>query len=156
MAEWITVIALVVIGLSLIVAEVIFVPGTTLVGIIGFIATGFGIFLSFTYFGSEVGWWITAGSVILFGISLYFSFKGNTWDKFSLKSTINSKVNEGLTSKLKVGDEGIAMSAIRPMGKADFHDAEYEVRSMGNYIDSGTTVRIIKIDINNIFVEPIN
>ncbi|MBL6447007.1 hypothetical protein JMN32_11850 [Fulvivirga sp. 29W222] len=156
MAEWITVIALVVIGLSLIIAEVIFVPGTTLVGIIGMAATGFGIFLSFSYFGSEVGWGITVGSVILFGISLYFSLKGNTWDRFSLKSTIDSKVNEGLTSKLKVGDEGIAMSAIRPMGKADFHDVEYEVRSMGNYIDSGTTVKIIKIDINNIFVEPIN
>lgn len=156
MSEWITVIALVVAGLALVIAEVIFVPGTTLVGILGLVSTVFGIYLSFAYLGDEIGWWITGGSVILFGISLYFSFKGNTWDRFSLKSSIDSKVNEGLTSQLKVGDEGIAMSAIRPMGKADFHDIEYEVRSMGNYIDSGTTVRIIKIDINNIFVEPIN
>lgn len=156
MTEWITVIVLIVVGLALIIAEVIFVPGTTLVGIIGLISTIFGIYLSFVYFGTGTGWWTVTGSAVLFAISLYFSFKGNTWDRFSLKDTMGSRVNEGLTSKLKVGDEGIAMSAIKPIGKADFHGEEYEVRSMGNYIDSGTTVRIIKIDVNNIFVEPIN
>lgn len=156
MAEWITVIALIAAGLALIIVEVIFVPGTTLVGIIGLIAAGFGIYLSFDYFGPEVGWWTVVGTVVLFGVTLYFSFKGNTWDRFSLKNTISGKVNEGLTTPLKVGEQGKALSAIRPMGKAEFSSGEYEVRSMGNYIDSGTAIRIIKISSNNIFVEPIN
>ena len=156
MTDWITVVALILVGLALTIAEVVFVPGTTFVGILGLASTGVGIYLSFTQFGQETGLLVAVSSAILFGISLYFSFKKGAWNRFSLKSTMEGKVNEGLTSLLKPGDEGIARSAIRPFGKAEFNEVEYEVRSMGNYIDSGTTVRIIKIINNNIFVEPIN
>lgn len=154
MMEWITVIALIVVGLLLIVAEVIFIPGG-IVGIVGLIFSGFGIYLSFTYFGNDVGLWVTLASTVLFGVSLYFSFKKGAWDLFSLKGTIGSKVNEGLTSKLKPGDEGVALSTLKPIGKAEFEGVEHEVRSKGEYIESGTTIRIIRIENNNIFVEPI-
>lgn len=156
MAEWLTAILLIVAGLSLIVIEIIFVPGTTIVGILGLVATIFGIYLSFVYFGSEVGWWVTAGTGVLLGVALYFSFRTNAWDRFSLKDTIGSKVNEGLINVLKVGDEGIALSTLRPFGKVEFERGEFEARSIGNYIDSGTKVKIIKISNNSIFVEPIN
>ncbi|ELR71272.1 hypothetical protein C900_02887 [Fulvivirga imtechensis AK7] len=156
MGEWFTAIILIVAGLALIVIEIIFVPGTTIVGILGLIATIFGIYLSFVYFGSEVGWWMAAGTAILFGVALYYSFRKNAWDRFSLKDTIQSKVNEGRNSMLQIGDEGIAMSTLRPFGKAEFEQGEFEVRSIGNYIDSGTKVKIIKISNNSIFVEPIN
>lgn len=156
MADVVMIAVLILIGLALIIAEIIFVPGTTFVGILGLLATGYGIYLTFTKYGSEAGTWVTVGSAVLFGISLYFSFKKGAWDKLSLKDTMQGRVNEGLTSKLQVGQEGITRSAVRPIGKAEFDEVEYEVRSMGNYIDSGTAVRIIKIVNNNIFVEPIN
>lgn len=156
MAEWVTAILLVVAGLALIIIEIIFVPGTTIVGILGLIATIFGLYLSFAYFGTEVGWWMVAGSAVVFGVSIYYSFRSNAWDRFSLKDTMQSKVNEGLVSMLQVGDEGTALSTIRPFGKAEFEKGEFEVRSIGNYIDSGTKIKIIKISNNNVFVEPIN
>ena len=155
MAEWITILALVLVGMALIIIEVIFVPGTTFVGILGFIATAFGIYLTFVKFGYTAGWWVIGSTMIVFGVALYYSFKSNAWDRFSLKNTIDSKVNEGLTGSLKVGDEGLALSTIKPVGNADFGNVEYEVRSQGLYIESGTRIRIIKIEINNIFVEPI-
>ena len=37
MIEWMTVISLILFGLALLVAEIIFVPGTTLVGLFGFV-----------------------------------------------------------------------------------------------------------------------
>jgi membrane-bound ClpP family serine protease len=55
MFEWITVISLILFGLTLIVAEIIFVPGTTLVGVLGFIFLIIGIGLSFHYFGKDIG-----------------------------------------------------------------------------------------------------
>lgn len=155
MAEWITVISLVVLGLIFVLIELLFIPGTTVVGILGFVSTVVGIYLSFDYFGSSTGWWFTLGSSLFFAITLYYSFKSGTWERFSLKSAMQNKVNEGLTAELKEGDEGTAVSTLKPVGKAEFDNKEYEVKSFGDYVEPGTRIKIVKIDINNILVERI-
>jgi membrane-bound ClpP family serine protease len=154
--EWITVISLILFGLFLIIAEIIFVPGTTLVGILGFIFLMLGVGLSFSYFGSETGWTIVGISAVVSGLIVYYSFKANIWGRFSLKSSIQSKVNEGDLDSLIVGTEGIAVSALRPVGKATLGEKMYEVKTLGEYLDSGSRVRVIKIIMNQIIVEPIN
>lgn len=156
MIEWITVISLILFGLFLIIAEIIFVPGTTLVGILGFIFLLLGVGLSFSYFGSETGWTTVGVSAVASGLILYYSFKANIWGRFSLKSSIQSKVNEGDLDSLAVGTEGIAVSALRPVGKATLGEKMYEVKTLGEYLDSGSRVRVIKIIMNQIIVEPIN
>jgi len=154
--EWATVISLILFGLSLIIAEVIFVPGTTIVGVFGFVFLIVGIGFSFLYFGSETGW-ITVGlSAAVSGLFLYYSFRSSTWDRFSLKSTIESKVNEGELDSLTLGTEGLAVSALRPIGKATLGDKMFEVKTLGEYLDSGSKVRVIKITTNQIIVELIN
>lgn len=156
MIEWITVISLILFGLFLIIAEIIFVPGTTLVGILGFIFLLLGVGLSFNYFGSETGWTTVGVSAVASGLILFYSFKANIWGRFSLKSSIQSKVNEGDLDSLAVGTEGIAVSALRPVGKATLGEKMYEVKTLGEYLDSGSRVRVIKIIMNQIIVEPIN
>ena len=153
--EWITVLALISFGLIMIVVEIIFVPGTTFVGIIGLISTIIGVYFSFVFFGSSVGFGFLAFSIVLFGVALYFGFRGKTWDRFSLKHSIRSKVNEGLTSNLQIAQRGVALSSLRPIGKAEFEGRTYEVKSHGDYIDTGTAIEIIKIEQNNIYVQPI-
>ena len=156
MIEWITVISLILFGLFLIIAEIIFVPGTTLVGILGFIFLLLGVGLSFNYFGSETGWTTVGVSAVASGLILYYSFKANIWGRFSLKSSIESKVNEGEVDSLTVGTEGLTVSALRPVGKATLGEKMYEVKTLGEYLDSGSRVRVIKIIMNQIIVEPIN
>ncbi len=156
MVEWITVISLILFGLFLIVAEIVFVPGTTLVGIVGFVFLLLGIGLSFNYFGSETGWITVGVSSVASGLILYFSFKANVWSRFSLKSSIDSKVNEGELDSLSVGNEGHTISALRPVGKAEIENKLYEVKTLGEYLDSGSRIRVIKIVSNQIIVEPIN
>jgi len=154
--EWITVISLILFGLFLIIAEVIFVPGTTLVGILGFIFLIIGVSLSFRYFGGETGWTTIGVTAVASGLILYFSFKANVWGRFSLKSSIQSKFNEGELDSLTVGTEGLTVSALRPVGKANLGEKLYEVKTLGEYLDSGSRVRVIKIIMNQIIVEPIN
>lgn len=156
MSAWTTVIFLVISGFVLLIVEILFVPGTTVVGILGLLATVLGIYLSFDYFGSEVGWWFTLGSTLFFVLAIYYSFRNKTWEKLALKDTNDGKVNEGLTDSLSVGDKGVAISTLKPIGKAELNNKEYEVRTYGDYVDSGTSIQIIKIDKNNIIVEPIN
>ena len=153
--EWTIVISLVAIGLFLLLVEILFVPGTTLVGLLGFIILGVGVWLSFKYFGKETGW-ITLGSTsVIAGVTLYISFKSNLWSRFALKSAITSKVNEDPIG-LSIGEEGIALSALRPIGKAEIGKRTFEVKTLGSYVETGSRIRIIQINSNQIIVEPLS
>ena len=155
MADWITVLALISLGIIFIIVEILFVPGTTIVGILGILSTLFGVYLSFVYYGSTVGTWLAAGSGVLFIGAIYIAFKQKTWDRFSLKDTMQGKFNEGLTSQLQIAQRGKALSSLRPFGKAEFGGKEFEVRTFGDYLDSGTEVEIARINGNTIYVQPI-
>jgi membrane-bound ClpP family serine protease len=153
--EWLTVISLVVIGITLVIVEFIFIPGTTIVGIFGIIAIMAGIVLSFQYFGNPIGWYTLGGTGVLCGVMFYYAFRTRAWERFSLKSTVEGRVNEVDTDTLKAGEEGQAVSALRPMGKAELGGKMVEVTTLGNYVDSGTRIRIIRISTNQIVVEPV-
>ncbi|HCW06518.1 MAG TPA: hypothetical protein DGG95_04035 [Cytophagales bacterium] len=156
MVEWVIVLSLIVFGLALIVAEIIFVPGTTLVGVVGFAFLILGVGLSFRYFGGTIGWITVGATAISSGIILYYSFSANVWGKFSLKTSSHSKVNEGELDQLSVGAEGQTTSTLRPVGKAEINDKTYEVKTSGEYVETGKRIRVIKILLNQIFVEQIN
>jgi membrane-bound ClpP family serine protease len=156
MAEWSIVILLVLLGLALGIVEVIFIPGTTLVGVAGFICMIVGIIFSFRYFGPETGWLTLGGSTAASGVFIYLAFRTNVWKRFALKTSIDSRVNEIEQKNFVVGLEGVALSALRPMGNGEFGGNVAEVRTGGEYIDAGESIRIIKVSKNQILVEKIN
>ena len=153
--EWITVILLIILGLGFIVAEIIFVPGTTFLGLLGVIFIVAGIIISYTNFGTGTGTVVMLVTFVLGLVLLVYGFKSGAWSKFALKGTIDGKVNEAEKSGLQIGEEGITISTLRPIGKAEFRDTVYEVSTLGNYLEPGTQVRIIQIKQNKIIVEPI-
>lgn len=153
--EWIIVAALIFFGILLVIAEIIFVPGTTLVGIIGAIFMIAGVASSFSYFGQQGGWYTLGGTTVASAIIVYYAFKANVWGKFSLKTSSEGKVNEGVLAGLEVGQQGVAISSLRPSGKAEINDKTYEVKTLGAFVDAGTRLKIIKVNTNQIIVEPI-
>ncbi len=156
MVEWITILSLIIVGLALVIAEIIFVPGTTLVGLVGFVLMAIGVGLGFNYFGGSVGWTIAGVTAVASGVILVYAFKANVWGRFSLKSTIDSKVNEGELEGIVTGSEGTTLSALRPMGKAEIQSKTLEVRTLGTYLEAGTRVRVTSVAANQIIVEPIS
>lgn len=152
---WIIILALLLIGLALIVVEVVLIPGTTIVGIIGVIFVGAGVIFSYRYFGSEIGLYVLLGTSAVTAIALYFSFRSEAWSRFANKSTMKSKVNEGMTSGLQLGDEGVAVSTLKPMGTVRFVSGQFEVKTLGDYVDVGTKVRIVHIEPGQIIVKPL-
>ncbi len=142
-------------GLLLIIAEVIFVPGTTLVGIIGLVLTISGIFMVFNDYGNSAGYWTIAGTGLVTVVAVVYSFKSKSWDRFSLKSVISSKVNDEDIFTFQVGEKGKTISDLKPIGKAEIFGKIYEVRSKGEWVGAGVPIQIVKIDNKQIFVEPI-
>lgn len=152
---WLIIAALIAAGIVLIIAEIVFIPGTTVVGILGAVFMISGIVFSYRQFGNDIGFYVLIGTSIATGVSLYLSFRKGAWSKFANKSAIKSKFNEGLTNHLTEGEEGITVSALRPMGNAEFKGQIFEVKSAGEYIPSAIKIRILKIQMNTILVEAI-
>lgn len=149
--SWLIILILLLGGLILLLLELLVVPGTTVVGIIGFILMAVGIWQSYIEYG-----WIWGSVILLLTLlislgGLYYSLRSNTWNKAMLKTSINSKVNTEAVS-LTVGLEGITTSTVNPMGKAIFNNKFYEVSSYGEFIETEKVVKIIAIDGNKIFI----
>ena len=151
--EWTIVVSLIVLGLALLVVEILFVPGTTLVGLLGFILLIAGTGMSFRYFGQQTGWSTVAVTGILAFVALYLSFKSNLWMRFSLKSVSEGVATPGVEGKVEVGQEGKAISALRPIGKAELQGEVYEVKTNGSYADAGAAVKVVQVSGSQIIVE---
>lgn len=152
---WLVIAALILAGLLLIIVEIVFIPGTTVVGLLGLVFTIVGIVFSYNHFGSEVGFYVLLGTTLSSAAALYLSFRKGAWKKFSHHSSIDSKVNEGMADHLTAGEEGTSVSALRPMGSAEFNGKIFEVKTNGEFVNNGVKIRIVKIRSNDILVEPI-
>ncbi len=154
--DWVIVIFLVLFGLGLILAEIIFVPGTTFVGILGIFLTVAGVYMGFTTFGNTTGYWLLGLSAVAGLAAVVYALRNDTWSRFSLQSSNKSRFNDDFPQQLTVGMTGKTMSELRPQGKAVFGDTISEVRTHGQYLPGNTEVRITKIEFNTIYVEPIS
>ena len=155
MADWISVLLLILCGVVLIIIELIFVPGTTVLGILGLVSMVGGVVIAFTNFGRATGLWVLTGTVLFSILALVYSLRAGTWQRFALKSKIESRVNEDEKLDLQVGMQGKLISDLRPMGTAEFLDKLYEVQTNGNYLEAGGMVEIINLADNKIVVKPI-
>ena len=154
--EWFSIVLLIIMGLVLLIIELIFIPGTTIIGLLGIIFIIVGVYFGFDTYGKSTGIYILGGTLVLTIITLYFGFKSKAWEQFSLKTSMQGKFNEGLNDVLNLEDEGIATSTLKPVGKGEFQGKQYEVTSLGGYVDTGIKIKVIKIERNKIIVEPIN
>jgi len=153
MTEWLIISVLILFGFGLLIVEILFVPGTTIVGVFGLLMAGFAIYYTYDTFGDTTGSYVLAGSMAAFLLLLYVSFKKGTWKRLTLQKEIKSKFNEGITIGIEIGDIGKAISTIKPIGNADFSGKFIEVISRDEYIDAGEEVEVIEIKGNQVIVK---
>ena len=72
-----------------------------------------------------------------------------------LNTTVDGKASESFDDKLKPGDHGKAVTRLAPMGNAMFGDIITEVKTMGEFVDAGTEVEVVKVHNREIVVKPI-
>ena len=154
MGDWISIIFLILVGLILIYLELLFVPGTTILGLIGLGLCIVGVYLTYDNHGDTAGNWVLVGSALLSIVGLVFIFRAKSWNKFSLKTTNKSKFNDDYYADLTIEMRGLAVSDLKPIGKGEFNNKSYEVRSRGEHIASGSPIKIAKVSGNTIIVEP--
>jgi len=149
------IIVLIVIGLSLMVVEVVVLPGITVAGVGGVILIGCGVFLTFKWFGNTAGMIALIATGILFVIFMIYALRANTWNRLSLHSEIDSKVNVVDTNDIKTGDRGMTVSRLAPIGKIIIHDKIMEGKSEFGLIDENREIEVVHVNDSTVIVQEI-
>ncbi|HEX3009719.1 MAG TPA: NfeD family protein [Bacteroidales bacterium] len=148
--------ALILLGVILFLMEVLVIPGIGFAGIGSFVLIAFGVFLSYQHYGNEIGNYTLFGSLVFFvGMTIY-ALRAKTWKRLTLESAIDSKVNVLTKEDVNIGDEGIAVSRLAPMGKVQINNKIYEGKSLGEYITENTPIVVLKVNESNVIVKPTN
>jgi membrane-bound serine protease (ClpP class) len=170
-------------GVVLLVVEIFLIPGLGITGISGILLIAVALVLSrqefiwpeFTWewdlfkknllvFGGSI-----AASVVLFGVILRLFPRLPLFSRLILQSPGQGEIAAPGTetshpaSSLPgadiagvypaLGEKGVAVTILRPVGKGKFGDEVYEVRTDGEYLDEGTDIEIVEIHGNQILVQ---
>lgn len=150
---WVAVILLV-FGVIFLLLEIFVFPGLGVTGVVGLISLILGVIIAFNQ-STEAGMYTLGGVLVSVSVLIYISIKTDTLSTMALSKNIDSKVEMNEMTKLKIGEEGVTVSRLAPMGKARFGNVYSEVSSWEGYIEENTPVRIEKFIDNTIFVSPI-
>ena len=155
--EWdiIVIVFIMVAAIGLLLAEVFLLPGLTIAGIAGSIFAIGGIAYAYTI-NMTVGNITLGSSIIIFGGVFIWLIRSNSFHRVSLKTNIESTIESPRNMDLKVGDEGITLSRLAPIGKARFGHTSIEAKSTNDFIDENTPVVIVRIEGYNVIVETKN
>ncbi|PXV62995.1 NfeD-like partner-binding protein [Dysgonomonas alginatilytica] len=148
---------LIILGVGLLAAEVFLLPGITIAGIAGGLMLIGSIAYAFYYIGETAGYITIAANLIISVAAFLFILKSNALSHIALKTDIDATVDQTEILQLNIGQTGITLSRLNPIGKAEF-DNQYivEVKSItGEFIDEGENVQIVKIEKSSVLVQSV-
>ena len=135
-------------------AEILLIPGVGIAGILGLVSLGGSCFYAFNQMGGTVGAIVTAVNVALVvGLSIYV-LRAKTWKRLSLDTNIDSKAVAD--TGLAVGDRGVTVSRLAPMGSVRFDTELVEVKALEGFVDPEVEVEIVLMEDGKIYVKPVS
>lgn len=146
------------VGIGLLVIE-IFVPSFGILGILGIAALITGITMGAYDTGNalqSLGIAVLIAAVIVVIFAYVFRRRG-IWNRFILSEQLTT--DKGFVPQISrvkwIGQQGIALSVLRPSGVADFAGERIDVITSGEYVDKGTLIQVLSVDGTRILVKEI-
>ncbi len=152
-------------GLALVLVEVFFLPGTLIPGLLGtaLILVAFLITMTDRYPAEPIMPTLPqlrlpmlklasslVGSVIVIGLLARYLPEAPFLRKMTLT---NASGDSGVIPSQPAEPTGLATTDLRPSGKARFGDSLLDVSTAGEYLCSGTPLRVTRRELGTIFVE---
>lgn len=152
---WLYSIGLLVLGFAMILLEIFVIPGFNIFGMMGFGTVCLGVVLAYTKLGVEaalvVGLLGIAGTASL----VWFLVRNRAWQRLVLE--VETDKASGYASA-PVGfaelmdEKGIAVTPLRPSGRAQFGDRIVDVVTEGDFINNGSQVQVLQVSGNRVVV----
>lgn len=151
----ISLLLLFILGVVLLIVEFLFIPGLSIAGIGCLISFVICVILAFKFYGTLIGIITLSVILILVPLFLYFIFKSKAVKPMMLETDINGKVKNVDENLIQPGDIGETIGRLAPAGKAKINGITLEVRTNGVFVDPKTKIKVLKIEGNNVIIEPI-
>lgn len=148
------IISLILVGLILILAEILLVPGVGVTGILGLASLGGACYFAFARIGCTAGYVVTAVVVLLVVVTMIYVLRAKTWKKLTLDTDIDSRAISA-DSRISVGDKGLTMTRLAPMGSVRFGNDIVEAKALKGMLDPDLEVEVIMIEDGKIYVRPV-
>lgn len=150
------IVLLVFFGLLFLVAELVLLPGVSIGALLSLVCYGSSIYLAFRDFGTATGILVVVVILLLSFVAVVVSLRAKTWQRFSLKQEIRSS-NMPVTpaEELQVGDRGVTLSRLSPMGKVEIGGRIYEAKSLGAYVDPQRDVEVVGFENFSVVVKTV-
>ena len=147
------IVTLILVGIVLLFAEILLIPGVGIAGVLGLLSMGGSCFYAFHEFGTTAGAIVTGVNAVLIAALTVWVLRAKTWKRMSLETNIDSKAVEGVS--LSLGDKGKTVTRLAPMGSARFGNYIVEVKALEGMLDPETPVEVVLIEDNRIYVKPV-
>ncbi len=148
------IITLILVGLVLIFAEILIIPGVGVAGILGLLSMGGSCFYAFNQMGNTAGAIVTGVNALLIVALTIWVLRAKTWKRLALETNIDSKAvsSDGVIS---VGERGKTITRLAPMGMVLFDNDSVEVKALEGMIDPDVEVEVVMIEDNKVYVKPV-
>ena len=126
--------------------------GITVAGFSSLIFFGGGIYYAFVNLGTTAGYVTIAASVVACVVGIIWFMRSKSLDRISLKTDIDSVIPTQVNDSIKVGDEGIALSRLNPMGTVLIGTVQVEGKTREDFIDEGSSVIVERVERTSVIV----
>jgi len=149
-------IAMIILGVLLIVAEVYLIPGFNVVGVLGALIMLAAVTMAFLEAGIIGGVAAMMGASAMTSGTLWWLWKSGAWDRFVLSSNLKTDegilLREGARRARYLGKQGTAITPLRPTGFAEIDGERVEVATEGTFISAGSQIKVVAMDRRTYFV----
>ncbi len=147
------IIVLIALGVLFLLAELLLLTGSAIGGILSLVCYGSAIYMSYRSFGVVTGTVVVAVILVLSLIATVVSLRAKTWQRLMLKQEIDSSSMERPDRKLNIGDSGITLSRLSPMGKVEIGGEIYEAKSLDAYVEPKCGIEVVGFENFNVIVK---
>lgn len=146
------IIALIILGLVLILAEIFLIPGVGFAGLLGIASLVGSSVYAFMEVGNTTGLVISSVNVALLIALTIYALRAKTWKRATLETNIDVKATAD--AAVAVGDEGKTTTRLSPIGQAVIGSKSLEVKAIEGMIDPNVEVVVVMVDDNKVYVKP--
>ena len=150
------VIVLCIVGILLVLAEIFLIPGFGITGLGGTLFSIGGIVYAFRSLGVTGGIITLLLMAVVIGAAFIYLIKSKALDNIALKTNLKSTVAGSKLPDISEGDTGISVSRLNPMGKVRVNNITMEAKTLGEFIDENTAVKVIKVHPSQLIVTTTN
>lgn len=153
--EILIIIMLIILGIVLLFVEFMLIPGISIAGVGSLLSFAGAVFFAWKTMGSAGGIITLVVELIIVPTLLYLIFKGKAMKPMMLETDIDGKMKNIEEGQIKPDDTGETIGRLAPAGKAKINGIALEVRTNGQFVDPHTKIKVLKIEGNSVYVEPI-